>query len=520
MVAPIVAFAGLTVAALIKQVVADYTANMAKKNIARSYLIERIDNKLEKKLGKDFLKQKLDDNNLEHVRKVIQEELSAYSPNKDIDLLIVNSAQKLSNEHQTILDKLDKVESFLEKISIPLAYSIMKESDREFPEELLTGLLEGTLQGQNTSRKVLNELTEEGAVSQDTIGLLENFKFIKGISDASDKEISRLVRKFAFSPDEINTLNTLMDISALLIGPSKEIENIVSEFVFKMISEGVNSSIIENSVVSFIFMIQRLGKLDLLSESDRVLLSSLLRKGIQNVENPTRILESYFLLSNMSMASDIDIGYIKDILEQQQKQGIETTNQMVDQLKISGRLARFLRKIGFQTLKPESSIQVINILIRKLDKRKFMRSTQLLKYQIERLTSEMNLLIAYFEKEDPSKVDVNKLIDLLTMLIDILNRPEVFELEVNTKKLVIELMDSTYYLYDLLAIRNSWNLLNKYQLNIKSLYSPTLGSYQRIKTDEEAINRSIANFSRERVKRVEKEFPSPPRKERREKIQL
>ncbi|MFX0185529.1 MAG: hypothetical protein ACFE95_20790, partial [Candidatus Hodarchaeota archaeon] len=93
MVAPLIAFAGLTVAALVKQIVADYTANMARKSLAKSFLIERIDRKLEKKLGKDFLKEKLDDNNLEEVRQVIHEELAAYSPQKDLDQLIVNSVQ-------------------------------------------------------------------------------------------------------------------------------------------------------------------------------------------------------------------------------------------------------------------------------------------------------------------------------------------------------------------------------------------------------------------------------------------
>ncbi|GAG08045.1 unnamed protein product, partial [marine sediment metagenome] len=131
MVAPLIAFAGLTVAALVKQVVADYTANMAKKKLAKSFLIERIDKKVEKKLGKDFLKEKLNDNNMEEVRQVIHEELAAYSPRKDLDQLIINSAQKLSDEHEQILTKLDSVESLLQKISIPLAYSLAKESEEE-----------------------------------------------------------------------------------------------------------------------------------------------------------------------------------------------------------------------------------------------------------------------------------------------------------------------------------------------------------------------------------------------------
>lgn len=519
MVAPLIAFAGLTVAALVKQVVADYTANMAKKSLAKSFLIERIDGKLEKKLGKDFLKEKLDDNNLEEIRQVIHEELAAYSPQKDLDQLIVNSVQKLSDEHQVILTKLDNVESLLEKIAIPLAYSITKESDKEVPEELLTGLLEGSLQGHTSSHKVLQELTEERTVPSEIFDTLKNFEFIERLNKVGDTEISRLVKKFAYTPEEINTLSTLMDISTLLTGPNEELENIVSEFVFAMISEGVNTSVIEDSVVSFCFLIHRLGKLELLSESDRLLLASFLRQSVQKIENPTRMIEAYFLLSAMDMASDISTDFIKEILDRYQKQGISSTREMAGQLRVSGRIARFLRRIGFKTAKPGVSIRTVDKLIRKLDRRKFVRSTQLLKYQLERLTSEMNLLIAYFEKDDPTQVDLEEVIELLQLLLEILNRPRVFQLDLETRKRVIELMDTTYYLYDLLAIRNSWGLLNKFQLNVKSFYSPTLGIYQRVTTNEAAFNKSLADYSRKRLKRIERDLPSPPRRKPSRRIQ-
>ncbi len=521
-VAPVIAFAGLTVAALVKQVVVDYTAgvvkNKAKKSLAKSFLIDRIDKKLEKKFGKDFLKEKLNDDNLEEVRKVLHEELAAFSPKKDIDQLIVNSVQKLSDEHQIILEKLDKVESLLEKISIPLAYSITKESDNEIPEELLTGLLEGSLQGQESSQKVLKEITEEKAIPSDVLEYLKDYEFIQRLGEIGDSEISRLVRKFAYTPDEINTLNTLMDISALLTGPNEEIENIVSEFVFKMISEGVQTSVIENSVISFSFLIHRLGKLEFLSESDRLLLGSFLRESVQKIEDPTRVIEAYFLLSVMDMASDIDSGFIIDILDRYHEQNVSSTQEMVGQLRVSGRIARFLRRLGYKTTKPQTSIRKINQLIRKLDKRKFVRSTQLLKFQIERLTSEMNLLVAYFEKEESSPIDLDELIGLLHFLFEILNRPGVFKLDIKTRRLVIELMDSAYYLYDLLSIRNSWNLLNEYQLNVSTLYSPTLGSYQRVTTNVDAFNRSLVQFSQKQLKQIEHDLPSPPRKKSRQKL--
>ncbi|MFX0173335.1 MAG: hypothetical protein ACFE9L_15690 [Candidatus Hodarchaeota archaeon] len=519
MVAPLIAFAGLTVAALIRQVVADYTANMAKKTLAKSFLVQRIDKKLEKKLGKDFLKEKLNDNNLEEVRQVIHEELAAYSPRKDLDQLIVNSVQKLSDEHQAILTKLDNVESLLEKISIPLAYSLTKETADEVPEELLTGLLEGSLQGHKSSQKVLNELTKEKTVPTEILDTLKNFEFIERLNKVGDSEISRLVKKFAYTPKEINTLSTLMDISTLLTGPNEELENIVSEFVFKMISGGVNTSVIEDSVVSFCFLIHRLGKLELLSESDRLLLASFLKDSVQKIDDPTRMVEAYYLLSEMEMASDISTEFIKDILDHYHKQGISSTHEMAGQLRVSGRIARFLRRLGFKAAKPEVSIRTVAKLIRKLDRRKFVRSTQLLKYQLERLTSEMNLLIAYFEKDDPTQINLDEVIELLQLLLEILNRPRVFKLDLKTRKMVIELMDTTYYLYDVLAVRNSWSLLNKFQLDVKSFYSPTLGAYQRVTTNEAAFNQALTDYSRKRLKRIERDLPSPPRRKPSQRIQ-
>lgn len=514
MVAPLIAFAGLTVAALVKQVVADYTANMAKKKLAKSFLIERIDKKFERKLGKDFLKEKMNDDNLEEVRQVIHEELAAYSPRKDLDQLIINSAQKLSDEHEQILTKLDSVENLLQKISIPLAYSLAKESEKEVPEELLSGLLEGSLQGQDSSQKVLAELTEEKHVPSEILVTLKEFEFIKKINTEGETEISRLVKKFTNTRGEINSLSTLMDISALLVGgPNEELENLVSEFVFKMINEGVNTSVIEDSVISFCFLIHRLGKFELLSEKDRMILASFLRNNIQKIEDPTRMLEAYFLLSALGKADDINTTFIKEILERHQQQGISSRKEMAGQLRVDGRLARFLKKIGFKTPKPEASLRNIKLLIRKLDKRKFSRSTQLLKYQLDRLITEFNLLITFFEKKDPSQMDLEEIVDFIQVLLEILNRPRVFELDLETRKRVIELMDATYYLYDLLAIRNSWNLINNFQLDVKSLYSPTIGSYERITTDQAAFNRALTDFSRKRLKRVERDLPSPPRKE-------
>jgi len=514
-VAPFLPFVGLTVFALVRQVVTDYTASMAKRKLAKSFLIERLDSKIETKFGKDFLKKKLNNENMEEIRQIIYEELSAYSPRKDLDQLIINSAQKLSDEHQQILIKLDNVESLLEKISIPLAYSLVKESIEEIPEELLSGLLDGSLQGHDSSQKVLTELTEEKQVSSDVFNTLKEFEFIKRVNTEGEMQISRIVQKFTNSSDEINSLSTLMDISTLLVGggSNEELENLVSEFIFKMINDGVDTSLIEDSVISFCFLIHRLGKLDLLSESDRLVLSSFLRKDVQKIEDPTRMLEAYYLLSVLGKADDINTTFIKEILERHQQQGISTTKEMAKQLRVDGRLARFLKRLGFKTSKPESSLRNIKLLIRKLDKRKFVRSTKLLKYQLDRLITEFNLLITYFEKKEPLQVDLDEIVELIQVLLEILNRPQVFELDLETRKRAIELMDAAYYLYDLLAIRNSWNLINTFQLGVKSLYSPTLGSYKRVTTDQATFNRALTDFTRKKLRRVERDLPSPPRKE-------
>jgi hypothetical protein len=514
MVIPLLPFIGLTVGSLVRQIIADYTANMAKKKLAKSFLIERIDKKLEKKYGKEFLKNKLSDQYLEEIRNVIHEELSAYSSKKDLDQLIVNSVAKLSDEHQQILNKLDNVESLLEKISIPLAYSLTKESEHAVPEDLLTGLLEGSLKGRDSSNKVLKELTQENQVPSEVSDTLKEYEFIKRVNEASENEITRLVKKFTYKPEEINSLSTLMEISSLLTGSNENIENLVSEFVFKLISEGINTPVIEDSVISFCFLVQKLGKLDLISESDRLILNSLLKKSINRINDPTRMLESYFLLSALDMAADIDSTFMKEIIERHHKQGYNSTKEMAGQLRVSGRIAKFLKRIGFRPSKPDTALRTIKNIIRKLDKRKFLRSTQLLKYQLERLTTEMNLLIAFFEKEEPSQIDLKEIIELLQMLLEILNRPNIAQLDLETRKRVIELMDTSCYLYDILAIRNSWSLLHSFKLDVQSLYSPTLGSYNRVTTDESAFNRSLHDYSRKRLKNIERDLPSPPRKKK------
>ena len=113
---------------------------------------------------------------------------------------------------------------------------------------------------------------------------------------------------------------------------------------------------------------------------------------------------------------------------------------------------------------------------------------------------------------------MNELVELLQSLLEILNRPNVLKLNLKTRRQIIELMDASYYLYDVLSIRNSWNLLNNYQINIKSLHTPTLGSYQRITTDQKLFNRSLKEYSRKTVEKLDRELPSPPSKRSRKKI--
>ncbi len=518
MVAPFIGFAGLTVAALIKAVVAEYTANISRKKIAKSYLVERIDGKLESKFGKDFLKNKLTPDRLKQVREVVHEELGAYSSRRDLDQLITNSLSQLTDEHQQILDKLERVESLLEKISIPLSYSIAKETNEEIPQELLQGLLEGSIQGKKQSEKVLNELVEEFRVPEDTITQLSNYSFVKRITVEGEKEMNRIVERFSTSPHEINNLNTLMDISSLIMGPKEHLNDIVSEFVFRLIEQGLESSLVEDSIVGFTFLIHRLGKLEHLTESDRLLLSSFLKKRLTDIENPTRILESYFLLTELGYPTDVEPQFVLEIMDRHYKLDLGKTREISNQLKLSGRLARFLRHLGTKTYKPQASMKTLRLLIKRLDKRKFVRSTQLLTHQLDRLNTEINLLGAYFEKKDPAEEDLNELVEILQLLLEILNRPNILNLDLKTKKQIVECMDSAYYLYDLLAVRNSWNLLNNYKLDIKSLYTPTLGNYKRISTDQVALTNSLANYSRRRLEMTERELPSPPKKRVKKRI--
>ncbi|MHA2094635.1 MAG: hypothetical protein ACW98F_08400 [Candidatus Hodarchaeales archaeon] len=330
--------------------------------------------------------------------------------------------------------------------------------------------------------------------------------------------MNRIVERFSTSPQEINNLSTLMDISSLIVGPKEHLNDVVSEFVFRLIEQGLETSLVEDSIVGFTFLIHRLGKLEQLTESDRLLLTSFLKKRLTDIENPTRILESYFLLTELGYPTDIEPQFVLEIMDRHYKQGLNTTREMSNQLKLSGRLARFLRRLGTKTYKPQASMQTLRSLIKRLDKRKFVRNTQLLTYQLDRLNTEINLLVAYFEKKDPVEEDLNDLVEILQLLLEILNRPNIANLNLKTKKQIVECMDSAYYLYDLLAIRNSWNLLNNYQLDIKSLYTPTLGSYKRISADQAALSNSLSDYSRRRVELTERELPSPPSKRKKRKI--
>lgn len=518
MVAPIIGFAGLTVAAFLRQVVGEYTANIARKKLASSYLVDRIDSKIENKFGKGYLKNHLTPNILKEIRVIIHDELGGYSSKRDIDQIINNTVQVLSDEHQQILHKLSSVESLLEKISIPLSYDLTKETSEAVPQELLQGLLEGSLGGKSKSKKILEELMVENHLPREPIENLSQFSFIDQLKQNGEYELQRIVNKFSNSPEEINNLNTLMDISSLMIGPSEHLNDIISGFVFRLIEKGLKTKEIEKSIIAFTFLIHRIGKLPLLSESDKLLLSSFLKKSLTDIENPTHIIESYFLLTELGYSADIEPNFILELMHNHYRKGITSSRSMKNQLKLSGRLARFLRRMSSKSYKPRASFKTVRALINKLDKRKFIRSTTLLSSQLDRLTTEMNLIAAFFENEKTKEEDLTEIVELLQLLLDILNRPNITKLDLKTKKQIIECMDTAYYLYDVLAFRNSWNMLQNYQLDIKSIYSPTLGTYQRIITNESALNESLIQYSRSRVRKIERELPSPPKQMKKKKI--
>jgi uncharacterized protein YfkK (UPF0435 family) len=127
-------------------------------------------------------------------------------------------------------------------------------------------------------------------------------------------------------------------------------------------------------------------------------------------------------------------------------------------------------------------------------------------------------MISFFEKEEPSQEDLTEIIEFIHLLLEILNRPKIAQLDLETRKRVIELMDASCYLYDLIALRNSWSLLHSFKLDVQSLYSPTLGNYNRVNTDQSAFNRSLHDYSRKRLKSIERDLPSPPRKTRKQQV--
>lgn len=503
-------FVAITVGMLVRQIAVDFTADIAKKQLAQSYLVKRMDKKLKKKFGKSFLSNRLSDTDLDSVRSVLKEELSSYGIKepKEVDSLIVNSLSKLSDEHRIILAKLDNIETLIQKISIPLSFQISKDRGEILPPEMLEGLIEGKIKGNASSKSTFNELINDGEIPSSASEILDKWNFIEQMINYEQSRLESLFKRFTGSSDDINNLHNYLEIGSIL--DIAESLSATDALLTRIINEGLRSPEIEKSVISFCLIMDRLGRLSKLSEKEKKIMADFLLKRLNSDILANEKIETYFLLEKLGFSDYVDLNTILEIFEHFSKQKYQTTKDMKSQVKISVKVARFLKKIGMKK-PPKTSIRTVKSLVTKLDKRKFSRKTSLLLLQLDRLYTELNLLIAYFEKDNNDQVDIQDLSAFLQLLITIVNRPEALNLDNEVLERIIKLQDSTLYLYDLLAVRNSRNVLNKYEINIRSMYSSTLGKYRRISDEHEEVNKIIAQMKIKAKTSIASNLPSPPK---------
>jgi len=491
---------------------------------AGDFLFKRIKNKLQKKHNIDVEKEGISEKGLELFRQVLQEELQAFGiKEKEIDLLIVKSVQKLSDEHGLILEKMEAIESLLVELTTGLLYDAHIGLSN-VPIEVGEKLFERFIIGDKKAEEKIQEYIADEHFSQ---YLKESMKRYKPIQQAYQHEellVKRFLRHFKGEKDDIDQLALFAEIWALIGAKNLETNKIIESIVFKLLKEiSETNQIGLSNLLRFLHLLDltdSLNKLDFDTKSQIILF---LKVNLNDVPYYTRMELAYFLMKFSVNEPEI-METISEALEELSKQ--KYSDKFVEEsVSVSKRILSFFKKKA--DIDIVRSVRVLKSLTKRFEKRKFSRSTALLDGQLTRTLAETNLLATQItEKFDfPLEELRNTVVQLVQSLVEARDKEELSH-ELRFK--VWTIIDNCIFILNRVAIKNTQEVLNNWELDMAKkygLYSKDWGTYRRKSSEE--IEKTVKNIklSEAFIKKVElekklaaiEELPVPPKEEKEEK---
>ncbi|MFX1511073.1 MAG: hypothetical protein ACFFCQ_00590 [Promethearchaeota archaeon] len=479
MIGLILPFVGLTVGVFLKAVISKWVLPEAGPKVSE-FLWNRLKTKIETKTRKNVFNDPLRESNLEDIRKIIQDELSAYGVSREkVDELLFHTLADLENQHTEILNKLENVENLLEKVVLPLSFQITLNNP-EVPSTLIEKLLNEDIRGNPDSQRVLTEMMEEGTVDSSSVEVVRNYEFLNELIGLENFLFQQFVHALEAGKENVNSLPAYLTILNILGTDSEneESKKRLNKFIARLLTEVEDLS--TSSLITFLHIVDRLDRFTLLSDTSRSLTINrlLIELNKKEVDDSSK-LQSIYFLGHLGGLDRVDHSLIDSILSRATQSAVDK-----EPLRLSQRVVRWLRKRGTRSRRDiKRSIRVLHILTRRLELRKFARSTPKLLRELARVNSEINLLILDFERETEIPA-IEGLEALIRNLILILQRVDLKKFDAETRASFLRTLDNALYLQDLVSINQGRQMAVKGQSILKNLYRKEIGKYQR-QTDEE-----------------------------------
>ncbi len=508
----------LTIGTFIAGVLIEIVKRMGGQ-AAGEFLYKRIKAKFKKEHKRNIEKELVSADSLEEFREILKKELGPYGvQDKEIDIMILKGVQKLSKDHDVIIEKIDRLEGLIVKLSTNILYE-SQISGSEVPMELSEKLFENYLTGDKKAEKKIDEYIADGHYSPNLKQTLNNYEPFRQTYSHEILLVERFLRHFEEDEDQMNRLAMMSDLWSILGSKNLSSSIMVSEIILEILTDKkVSEELSLTNLLRFLHLLDTSDALNQIDEEVRKEIEKLLKKEIETAPYYTQLELAYFLMKLDSSNGDT-LGFVEKALDELAKQ--KYSDKFVkESISVNKKILSYFH--NETEINVKSSTKALQSLTKRFEVRKFSKSTALLEGQLTRTLSETNLIASnipeYLDEQTlrALKDTISNLTDTLVQNVD----KETLSNKIRVQ--IWKIIDNCVYIVNKMSIMNTKQILNDFEVDIakkQGIYSKDWGEYQRKSTEEIEKTLKKIKLSKSFYKKVETEkmltdikgLPDPPK---------
>ncbi len=493
---------------------------------AADFLYKRIKSKFKKKHNKDIEKELVTADNLEDFRDILKEELEGYGiQDKEIDIMILKGVQKLSNDHDIIIDKMDKIEGLIIKLTTSILYEA-QITGSEVPIKLSEKLFEKYLTGDEKSKEQIDDYVKDDHYSPKFTQTLNKYEPFRQAYAHENLLVERFLKHFEEDEEQINKLAMLSDLWSIIGSDNLSCNKIIGDIILEILNnKKVSEELSLTNLLRFMHLLDTCGSLNQIDEETKKEVEEFLKKEIDEVPYYSQIELAYFLLK-------LEISEV-GILDLVENALTELTNQkysdkfVKESVSINKKILTYFHKET--EINVSKSTRALSSLVKRFEVRKFAKSTTLLEGQLTRTLSETNLIATNI----PDTIDDESINSLKQTLVDLTNTL-VKNVDKDTlgEKIRIhiwKIVDNCVYIINKISITNTKQILENFEVDIakkQGIFSEDWGEYKRKSIEEIKATLRKIKLSKSFYNKVEtekmlseiKNLPEPPKEKEKKEL--